>query len=155
MTRVCKRCHIEQSIEVFYVEKMCKGGRRPVCAKCIRKQQKERYAKNPEKGRTKQREYNRLHPENNRKCNLKKKYGITKEYYNLIFQQQGGVCLVCGKSETVMFRGKIKYLAVDHNHQTGKIRGLLCQKCNQALGLLGENPVIIKSLLGYLKECND
>lgn len=139
----------------FYAEKACKGGHRLVCIECIRKQQKKRYSKNAQKMRAKQREYNLAHPEISRKINLKKKYGITQEHYNLMFEQQGGVCLVCGKPETATYKESVKCLAVDHNHQINKIRGLLCQRCNTALGLLNENPVVIKSLLEYIINANN
>lgn len=148
--RICKRCGVERSIIDFHIVKQCLDGRRPVCKFCIRKQQKKRYDNNAEFARARQRGYNAHNPQTIRKINLKKKYGITLEQYNAMFIFQGGVCLICGYPETVSRNGKIKNLAIDHNHATGEIRGLLCQKCNQALGLLNENPVIIRSLLKYI-----
>jgi hypothetical protein len=151
-TRICKRCGVKRPIIDFHIVKECLDGRRPVCKFCIRKQQKKRYDGNAEFARARQRKYNAHNPQVMRKINLKKKYGITLEQYNTMFIFQGGVCLVCGQSEIVTRLGKIKNLAIDHNHVTGKIRGLLCQKCNQALGLLNDNPVIIKSLLKYITK---
>ncbi|MCK5612564.1 endonuclease VII domain-containing protein [Candidatus Pacearchaeota archaeon] len=148
--RICKRCGVERPITDFHIVKECLEGRRPVCKFCIRKQQKKRYDDNAEFARARQRRYNARNPQVMRQINLKKKYGIVIEEYNIMFESQGGVCLICGCSETVKRNDKIKNLAVDHNHVTGKVRGLLCQKCNQALGLLGENPVVIKSLLEYI-----
>ncbi len=150
-TRVCKRCGTEHSIVDYHVVSGCKGGRRPVCRYCIRKHQTENYANDRERRQRKQREWNAANPRAVRECNLRKKYGMGVKEYEIMFGMQGGRCLVCGEPETVCDgRGKLKRLAVDHNHDTGEIRGLLCQKCNQALGLLGENPVIIRNLANYI-----
>lgn len=48
--------------------------------------------------------------------------------------EQGGVCAICGQKETSTYRGKVRKLAVDHCHKTGRVRGLLCMNCNQGLG---------------------
>lgn len=149
-TRICKRCEIGRPIVDFHVAKGCHDDRRPVCKFCIRKYQKKRYPTVAKVRCAKQREYNARNPLANRRGNLMKSYGITLEQYNIMFESQGGVCLICGCPEIIKRKGKIKNLAVDHNHITGKVRGLLCQKCNQALGLLNENPVVIKSLLEYI-----
>jgi len=56
--------------------------------------------------------------------------------YAVKLQAQGGVCALCGHSETKRVKGTLASLAVDHDHQTGQVRGLLCGSCNQALGYL-------------------
>lgn len=86
---------------------------------------------------------------------LKHNYGITLDQYNILAELQNNKCKVCLKEETAKATGKdrkIKRLAVDHCHRTGKVRGLLCQKCNQALGLLHEDERTIKNLLEYLNS---
>lgn len=152
MMEVCKRCGIKRSYIDFHIVKECRGGRRPVCKFCIRKQQKKRYDDNAEFARARQRKWHTDNPRASRGSKLKSTYGITIEQYDAMFISQGGICLICGCPETVKRNGKIKNLSIDHNHVTGKIRGLLCQKCNQALGLLGENPVTINSLLKYITK---
>lgn len=84
---------------------------------------------------------------NTRKSNLKKKYGITPEGYAEQLKKQGGGCAGCG----VPVDGK-KQLAVDHNHETGKVRGLLCFHCNTILGKAGEDPQRLRALAGYLER---
>lgn len=81
-----------------------------------------------------------------------KRFGISAADYNRLHDNQGGVCASCKKPETSKRRGGVgfKRLAVDHNHATGTVRALLCAACNQALGLLKEDPDRIKSLLEYL-----
>lgn len=87
-----------------------------------------------------------------RNTKLRLTYGITLEEYEHMYQEQDGKCAACGNPETTMMRGKLLMLAVDHSQKTGAVRGLLCQKCNQALGLLLEDPERIKGLLKYTLE---
>jgi Autographiviridae endonuclease VII len=97
------------------------------------------------------REYNKNNPEVIKNANLRR-YNITLDEYEIILKNQNGVCKVCKKSET---HKRHKYLAVDHDHKTKKIRGLLCSRCNMALGLLKEDINIIESLTNYLRSSKD
>jgi len=63
-------------------------------------------------------------------------------------QAQGGVCAICGKPEAT---ARTKRLCVDHCHETGKVRGLLCSHCNRAIGLLGDSCAILASAITYLE----
>lgn len=84
---------------------------------------------------------------------LKKDFGITLEDYNQLLASQEGVCAICLRPETQKtIKGGPKALAVDHCHQSGKIRGLLCAACNQAIGLLGDDPLRAETLARYLRE---
>jgi hypothetical protein len=78
---------------------------------------------------------------------LQRKYGITLEQYNQLLADQGGVCAICRKEEQIFY---IKRLGVDHNHETKQIRGLLCNNCNRALGLLKDDIKNVERLLWYL-----
>lgn len=71
--------------------------------------------------------------------NLMRNYGITHEEYNQRLTAQNGVCALCGNPETVMQNGKLRPLAVDHCHATGRVRGLLCAKCNVGLGAFNDD----------------
>lgn len=77
--------------------------------------------------------YNKRYYKNNsekyRESKLKRVYGITLEEYNQMFQQQGGCCAICGNPSIK------RMLDIDHNHKTGKVRGLLCSGCNFAVGV--------------------
>lgn len=75
---------------------------------------------------------------------LKLKYGITVEQYDQMLTNQNGVCACCGKPP-----GK-RRLHVDHNHQTGQIRELLCVNCNVAIGNVKEDPKLLQRLAEYL-----
>lgn len=81
-----------------------------------------------------------------------RKYGISIAEYEKLYQQQNGVCAICGQSETDKIKsGKQKYLAVDHDHTTGKIRGLLCKSCNIKLSVL-ENALFVERANIYLAK---
>ena len=81
-----------------------------------------------------------------RAMNLKK-YGMTPEAYQEMLDDQGGVCAACFQVETHRNQFGVVSLAVDHDHFSGKVRGLLCGRCNRALGLLGDSVERVKSLL--------
>ncbi|MDZ4345072.1 MAG: endonuclease VII domain-containing protein [Candidatus Binatia bacterium] len=79
-------------------------------------------------------------------------YGIGLQDYKAILLQQGGVCAVCKNAETARkTNGELKWLAVDHCHATGKIRGLLCERCNHAIGYLNDNVVTLRAAALYLE----
>ena len=87
-----------------------------------------------------------------RGCNLKYAHGLSLEDYAVKLTEQGGVCASCGLPETKTNQFGVVALAVDHDHDTGRIRGLLCMKCNRALGLLGDSATTVASLLVYRRK---
>lgn len=88
----------------------------------------------------------------NRHNELVRKYGITLDEYNALSLKQSHLCAICKKPETAVdSRLQVKRsLAVDHCHSTKAIRGLLCGKCNKALGLFGDSVEGVKAALAYL-----
>jgi len=89
-----------------------------------------------------------------RNQNLRTNYGISQEEYDLMFFQQGGVCAICHQPETTIdgYTGKPKALAVDHNHETGEMRELLCQACNHLLGWIEKDPQRVRLVMKYLSK---
>ncbi|MDE2468789.1 MAG: endonuclease VII domain-containing protein [Bradyrhizobium sp.] len=79
------------------------------------------------------------------------KYGVSNAVYQSMFDAQGGVCAICGGSEPDKRRAR---LAIDHCHTTGKIRGLLCSRCNTALGLLGDEINVLRAAIAYLRPAS-
>ena len=84
----------------------------------------------------------------NREYLLKRKYGLTLEQFDEILASQGGACAICGGTDT----GKWENLHVDHNHITGKVRGILCNECNMAIGKFktDEGPELLEKALAYV-----
>src|SRR5882672_8763006 len=82
---------------------------------------------------------------------LKREYGIDEKTYLKMLEDQGGVCAICrGKQSRLR-----KRLDVDHNHVTGKVRGLLCSPCNTAIGIMREDETRLQSAIDYLKRTKD
>lgn len=82
---------------------------------------------------------------------LKRKYGITLEWYRNQLFKQNNVCAICKQPEKAVIRGKVIAMPVDHCHKTGKARGLLCTKCNRGLGLFEDNVDFLNNAIEYLK----
>lgn len=78
----------------------------------------------------------------------KYKYGITEEEYQQMVVKQQGVCKICN-NPPVKFK---PVLYVDHDHETGKVRGLLCHFCNAGIGMLKDSPALLKRAIKYLKS---
>ena len=96
--------------------------------------------------RSNNREY---HISRQRQYQLKNNYNITEEDYNKLLIKQNYSCAICGTKTPT---GKWKVFAVDHNHTTGKVRGLLCNECNRGIGLLKDSLTIISSAYSYLEK---
>jgi hypothetical protein len=98
------------------------------------------------------RQYRETNPEVFRRADLKK-YGVTLEDYDRVYEAQGGVCAVCHRPETRKTKdGKVAPLSVEHNHETNEFRALACSRCNLALGLIGEDPEVAKGLVAYIES---
>jgi len=81
-------------------------------------------------------------------------HGITLEDYERMMDDQGGVCAICGRHEHRLSTagGRAYRLAVDHDHSTAKIRGLLCSMCNHAIGYLDDSPALLARAVAYLAD---
>lgn len=107
----------------------------------------------PSKDKSKyQQEWAKKNPLKAKNIYLKKSYNIGIDEYLELLHKQGGVCAVCGKLESMELHGKVAALAVDHNHETGKVRGLLCSQCNKGLGGLGDSIELLEKAIAYLKQ---
>lgn len=138
----CNCCGIwkKGDIEFFEHRKDSKLGYRAVCKECNSKKKKE---------------YNESHRGQYTKKNnsLLRSYGISLDEYNDLLDKQDGKCRICKTSNPNGLKNQ-KFFAVDHNHTTGEVRGLLCNNCNAAIGLFEENEETLYSAIEYLKETN-
>lgn len=115
------------------------------------KEYKSNLRKNPEyakKNRDDVRKWRKIHPDKQKNLHLKRKYGITLKEYKEILLSQDNRCSICNRHKDDF---KI-HLAVDHNHTTGKVRGLLCSNCNNVLGHAHDNIDVLKKSIVYLKK---
>lgn len=107
-------------------------------------------------------EYNRHNrdtydPTARRQSHMKSRFGLTLEQYEAMVQAQHNLCAICGQPERQKRNSgasKPLGLAVDHDHQTGRVRGLLCRACNRALGGFYDDPVALRAAADYLERCH-
>lgn len=88
--------------------------------------------------------------EDNKLRHLKTRYGLTPEAYDELLISQGGKCALCDRTTAKNPYNLEGRLFVDHDHNTGKVRGLLCNSHNTAIGLLGDTPEHLQKALNYL-----
>lgn len=110
----------------------------------LSKQYRQRH---PERKSTSNKQWALKNPEKVREFRLKK-YGITPAQFDTLAAFQNGVCAICSAPPT----GRKQYLSVDHDHVTGRVRGLLCNECNTALGLLKDNVQTLEAAIKYLQR---
>lgn len=85
-------------------------------------------------------------------ADLKKFFGITLDQYRDMLVMQAGVCMICGRPETMIRRGRVQSLSVDHNHDTMQVRDLLCTSCNAMVGYSRERPDLLRAAAAYLER---
>jgi hypothetical protein len=158
-SKVCSNCKLEFPISKFS-QVHENGNRLNTCNVCRGLKNKQRLAalspEELEKRRVVQRactkSYRRkMGPSLQRKQDLMFKYGITPEAFEGLKISQCGKCAICGTADP---RGKHGVFCVDHCHETGRVRGLLCQRCNVALGALGDNEASLQKVLHYVTPRN-
>lgn len=161
LMRTCKgKCG--RTLPITEFAKGDKGRPRLKCLDCTRTAHREwrhrnkehvrewerQYNQNPErkkKHRDQQRSYYWNNRDYQRDINLRQNYGISLEQYNALLELQDGVCAICKREDK-----SGRALAVDHDGECGKVRGLLCMNCNRAIGWLEHNPVWIEDALDYV-----
>lgn len=131
--KTCRGCGVNKPRSAFIGENVKIRVPYDLCKTCRNKRSSEYRKNNREK-----------YLESKRKCRLKVVFGITIAQYEKMLLKQGGTCGICGSKPD-----KVR-LAVDHDHRTGKIRGLLCDSCNRGLGQLGDSEEVLISALEYL-----
>ena len=95
--------------------------------------------------------WTQAHKGEQRERDLVREYGISIAEYNHLFELQEGKCSICGTHQSELK----KRLHIDHNHETGKVRGLLCQKCNVAIGLLQDNWILLQNAANYIHQYSE
>ena len=133
--KTCARCKQTLPLDAFHLHRREAGGRQSYCIPCRATYHKEWYYRNVEKQRANGREAYRRNPNAQRNATLRAKFGITVDDYDRLLEGQGGVCALCHRPEIALHQnGRVRRLAVDHDHVTGKVRGLLCYACNVRVG---------------------
>lgn len=134
-SKTCTKCGEERPVEQFLKRESGRAGVRPECKGCQAEYQKG---------------YRRvIRGAIQRRYSLKKHYGITVEQYNEMFSAQSGKCAICDTHATDLPSPGI--LCVDHDHDTGVVRALLCGLCNKGIGIFKEDQFLLERAISYLK----
>ena len=140
-SELCQKCGWKEKANTFYKD----GAKEKACISCNITQDINNFIRNRHK---------LIELKKCKKCQVLTKYKMTLKDFNNLAESQNNVCAICKKPETVKDHrsGKTRDLTVDHCHQTGKVRGLLCQNCNMCLGKMGDTVESIENVLKYLKN---
>ena len=138
MSKKCSRCGEVKVLDDYHNRTASPDGKKPACIVCVNTKAMKVRSDSPDKTRAR---------------NLKARFDMSIEQYNVIFLKQKGKCAICHKAESSRdTNGKSKWLSVDHNHDTGAVRGLLCNACNTGIGKLGDSIHILLNAVQYLKK---
>lgn len=132
--KACSKCKLKKSRDHYHVDRSMSTGYSSVCAECRR--EKRKLVSND----AKRRDYN-----------LQYKYGVTKEWFDEMLVYQDFGCAVCDKKFTGEEYGH-KAMVVDHSHDTGAPRGLLCRVCNLGLGKFRDSEELLQNAIKYLQS---
>ena len=145
-SKVCTKCGVDKPLGEFVKQKDSFDGLNWNCKDCVKKYHKEWYRENKERQKKNAKRYRKENPDANYTHHIKNTYGISKKYYNKMFKDQKGACAICGTHQSEL----TKRLFVDHCHKEGEVRGLLCHRCNSAIGLLRDDASLIKKAAEYV-----
>ncbi len=126
VTKKCASCQVIKPIEEFPRDKGKPDGYASSCKPCRRESKQKFLERNPY--------YNEME-------SWRRRYGLSREEYMRMYEDQEGRCFICGEE---------KKLHVDHDHRTNKVRALICHECNSVLGYSRENPAILQAGIEYL-----
>lgn len=164
----CSRCGEDKPVEEFSPSN--RSRRKPWCRDCYRAYNAERWASRSaeqveaDKARTKAyreahadeirqylNDWHAARPGQKRANRILREYGITVEQYDAMLVEQAGRCAICLTPPSGSGRNTTR-LHIDHDHETGKVRGLLCSRCNTALGQLADDPERMHRMINYITK---
>jgi hypothetical protein len=160
--KTCKKCGETKLLEDFFEMAGMRDGHRNECKACNLREKADRHRKNPQPARDRVKAWQAANPErvreraerykasgrkalSDRRSYLKRKYGVTPEWYDEQLAAQDGGCAICGKPP----RDDIS-LHVDHDHESGALRSLLCFTCNNLLGDVNDDAALLEKAAAYL-----
>lgn len=147
--KMCRHCLVELPMEAFGVNSRTSDGLQNACKPCANKMVAESRARNPERHRKASRRWNAANGDQVHDAYLNRTYGIDHAEYERMFDAQGGRCAICKSSDP---GPRTKRFHVDHCHDTGKVRGLLCSRCNTGIGQLKHDQARLLAAQEYLKS---
>lgn len=153
----CTKCHEAKLVVEFYRHRGTADGRATYCISCVKADRRAWVAANAERVRAANKQWSDENPDRKRsdhRLYWLRAYGLTPEAYDQLLREQDGACAICGQAETFVDprTAETRRLAVDHCHTTGRVRGLLCGRCNRSIGLLGDSAETLEKAAAYLRR---
>lgn len=163
--KVCSKCRLEKTVAEFHIDRSQKDNRKSACRSCTNQVKRRWRHDNANLVRQRRREewsrnkatYDKWNKSDRRrqvilKHKCEKQYGITVEQFEQMLEANDGRCYICDKLPEEIPGHKHKRLGIDHDHKTGKVRGVLCTHCNAMLGSARDNIAILKRAIIYLHQ---
>lgn len=140
----CPACRCEKEGSGFSRNRTTRDGLSTYCKICDAARSRKWKSKNPEARKKTVSKWRLENREALKRSQRKCRYGVTSEQYDQMLIGQGGVCAICGQPDPR------RSLSVDHNHETGEVRGLLCDRCNTGLGKFQDRADLTAKATDYL-----
>ena len=165
--KTCHKCQVEKSLTEFYRDRARKDGFACRCKECMQaywqteegravsKRADQKRVGTPQRRESNNRAVQKLRendPLAPRRTRLKNVYGITLDDYSRMLDEQQGVCAICQQECTVYSGKEDTILCIDHDHETGEVRGLLCNACNLGLGYFHDSVKGLQRAIKYLES---
>lgn len=156
----CSKCGELKPLTAFYREQRCRDGYRPDCKACFAARAKQWYSHNRQHVLARVKAWQQANPERvketrdasrprrraiDRDARLRRVFGLSSDQYEAMLADQGGGCALCGRTPLPG-----RSLHVDHHHETGVVRGLLCFRCNAGIGQFREDKLRLADAIVYL-----
>lgn len=136
--KTCRACGVEYPLENFHRHRSTRDGRTSYCKPCAIAKTAAWQKANPERARAA-----------SASSQMRTRNGMTQEEYDAMLAAQGGVCAICGRADLLP---KNKRFDIDHCHGSGRVRGLLCRRCNVVLGYVSDDSEILRAAALYLER---
>ena len=144
----CIECGALKPADAFHRERSRPSGRNRRCKDCRNARNRAHVARDPQRRRETSDRWRAANPDRYvaaQRAYKLRLYGLTTAQYDDLMERQGGRCAICRRAETGGWD-----LAVDHDHSTGRVRGLLCRRCNVGIGLMRDDPAVLAAAAAYL-----
>ncbi len=141
--KTCNKCDTDKPADSFYRDAGIADGLATICKACKDEYSVTYRAENRDEYNASMREWRANHKEEAKELDLHRTYGLPLETFKKMLSDQGGKCALCFKAPS-----GVRPLCVDHCHDTGKVRGLLCYGCNRLMVLI-DNPELLAKAIAY------
>lgn len=151
--KYCPGCKETHSLENFHKSKSRPDGLTSWCKTCVKNNGAKWRKNNKERKNEYAKEYYQENKDRMNVRRIERLYGLSPEEHQRMKDEQGNLCKLCNQPETGTnaMNGKIQELCIDHCHDTGKVRGLLCRRCNHLIAALGDTEQSIERVFHYMK----